>query len=34
MFRGEGIFRNVNTIEEYKNLDRSAIIDRAGKTVC
>lgn len=32
-YRAEGILRNVNTIEEFKNLDRNAIIERAGHTV-
>lgn len=31
--RAEGILRNVNTMEEYKNIDRLAIIEGAGRTV-
>lgn len=33
LFRAEGILKNVNTIEEYKALDRAAIVERAGRTV-
>lgn len=32
--RAEGIIRNVNTIEEFKNADKNAIINTAGKQVC
>ncbi|KAI9727361.1 MAG: Autophagy protein 7 [Chrysothrix sp. TS-e1954] len=32
-YRAEGILRNVNTLEEYKALDRNAIIDTAGRTI-
>ncbi|KAB8345968.1 hypothetical protein FH972_023020 [Carpinus fangiana] len=32
-FRAEGILRNMNTIEEYKNLDRAAVAEQAGRTV-
>lgn len=31
--RAEGIIKNVNTIEEYRNLDKNAILHRAGSTV-
>lgn len=32
-FRAEGIIKNCNTIEDYKKLDRSAVIERAGRTI-
>lgn len=32
-YRGEGIIRNVNTIEDYRNLDKAAILNLAGRTV-
>jgi ubiquitin-like modifier-activating enzyme ATG7 len=32
-FRGEGIIKNCNTIEDFKNLDRTAILERAGRTI-
>ena len=32
-YRAEGMIKNVNTIEEYKNLDKSAILSRAARTV-
>ncbi|KAI9732845.1 MAG: Autophagy protein 7 [Cirrosporium novae-zelandiae] len=32
-FRAEGMIKNVNTIEEYKNLDKAAVLQRAGRTV-
>ncbi|KAF2102031.1 E1-like protein-activating [Rhizodiscina lignyota] len=32
-YRAEGIFKNVNTLEEYKNIDRSAVIEQAGRTI-
>lgn len=31
--RAEGIIKNCNTIEDYKNLDRTAILDRCAQTV-
>ncbi|KAF3045795.1 Autophagy protein 7 [Didymella keratinophila] len=31
--RAEGIIKNCNTIEDYKNLDRSAILDRCAQTI-
>jgi hypothetical protein len=33
-YRAEGIIKNVNTIEEYKALDKKAFLDRSGSTVC
>jgi ubiquitin-like modifier-activating enzyme ATG7 len=32
-FRGEGIIKNFNTMEDFKNADRPALIERAGSTV-
>ncbi|KAK3078838.1 Autophagy protein 7, partial [Coniosporium uncinatum] len=32
-YRAEGILKNFNTIEEYKNVDRPAVIERAGRTI-
>jgi ubiquitin-like modifier-activating enzyme ATG7 len=32
--RAEGIIKNCNTIEDYKNLDRAAILERCAQTVC
>ncbi|OCK76415.1 hypothetical protein K432DRAFT_428752, partial [Lepidopterella palustris CBS 459.81] len=32
-FRAEGIIKNCNTIEDYRNLDRGAVIERAGQTI-
>ncbi|KAI9836833.1 MAG: Autophagy protein 7 [Sarea resinae] len=32
-YRAEGMIKNVNTIEEYKSLDRTAILHRAGRTI-
>lgn len=32
-YRSEGIIRNFNTIEEYRNVDRIAHIERAGQTI-
>jgi ubiquitin-like modifier-activating enzyme ATG7 len=31
--RGEGIIKNFNTIEEFKNLDRTALLETAGRTL-
>ncbi|KAF2272160.1 E1-like protein-activating [Westerdykella ornata] len=31
--RGEGIIKNCNTMEDFKNLDRTAILERAGRTI-
>ncbi|KAH7119106.1 autophagy-related protein 7 [Dendryphion nanum] len=32
-FRGEGIIKNFNTMEEYKNADRAAVLERAAQTI-
>lgn len=32
-YRAEGMIKNVNTIEEYRNMDKSQMILQAGKTV-
>jgi ubiquitin-like modifier-activating enzyme ATG7 len=32
-YRAEGYIKNYNTIEEYKNVDRSNVVDLAGRTV-
>lgn len=32
-YRAEGLIKNVNTIEEYRNTDRTHILQQAGKTV-
>ncbi|KAF1809323.1 ubiquitin activating E1 enzyme-like protein [Eremomyces bilateralis CBS 781.70] len=32
-YRGEGIIKNFNTIEDYKNADRVAVVERAGRTI-
>lgn len=32
-YRGEGMIKNVNTIEDYRNLDKPQMISQAGKTV-
>jgi hypothetical protein len=31
--RAEGIIKNCNTIEDYKSLDRAAILERCAQTV-
>jgi hypothetical protein len=31
--RAEGIIRNVNTLEDFKNMDKSAMIKTAGRQV-
>lgn len=31
--RAEGIIKNCNTIEDYKNLDRHAVLERCAQTV-
>ncbi|KAI9812633.1 MAG: Autophagy protein 7 [Pycnora praestabilis] len=31
--RAEGMIKNVNTIEEYNNLDKTAILHRTGRTI-
>ncbi|KAH0841709.1 E1-like protein-activating enzyme Gsa7p/Apg7p [Fonsecaea monophora] len=32
-YRAEGMIKNLNTIEEYRNIDKLAMIQRAGKTI-
>ncbi|KAJ9614086.1 Autophagy protein 7 [Cladophialophora chaetospira] len=32
-YRAEGMIRNFNTIEEYRNIDKLAMIQQAGKTI-
>lgn len=32
-FRGEGIIKNCNTMEDFKQLDRTAVLERAGRMV-
>ncbi|KAF2747114.1 hypothetical protein M011DRAFT_403194 [Sporormia fimetaria CBS 119925] len=32
-FRGEGILKNCNTMEDFKKLDRHAVLERAGRTI-
>ncbi|KAL6714659.1 Autophagy protein 7 [Lecanora helva] len=32
-YRAEGMIRNVNTIEEYRSLDKGAILSQAGHTI-
>jgi ubiquitin-like modifier-activating enzyme ATG7 len=32
-YRAEGMIKNVNTIEEYRNMDKPHMILQAGKTV-
>ncbi|KIW14585.1 E1-like protein-activating enzyme Gsa7p/Apg7p [Exophiala spinifera] len=32
-YRGEGMIKNVNTIEEYRNIDKPQMIQKAGKTI-
>ena len=31
--RAEGMIKNVNTIEEYRSLDKASILSRAARTV-
>ncbi|KAI9769504.1 MAG: Autophagy protein 7 [Geoglossum simile] len=31
--RAEGIIKNVNTMEEYKSLDRASVLQRTGRTI-
>lgn len=33
MCRAEGIIKNVNTIEEFKNADRAGMVNRCAQTV-
>lgn len=32
-YRAEGIIRNFNTIDEFRQVDRAALVERAGKTI-
>lgn len=32
--RAEGMIKNVNTIEEYRNLDKGAVLNQSARTVC
>ena len=32
-YRAEGILKNFNTIENYRSLDKAAVLNRAGRTV-
>lgn len=32
-YRAEGIIKNVNTIEDYRNLDKAQMLQQAGKTI-
>ncbi|KAL1999893.1 hypothetical protein VTN02DRAFT_3849 [Thermoascus thermophilus] len=32
-YRAEGIIKNFNTIEEYRNIDKTSMIQQAGKTI-
>ena len=32
-YRAEGIIKNLNTVEEYKALDKAAFLNQAGRTV-
>jgi ubiquitin-like modifier-activating enzyme ATG7 len=32
-YRGEGYIRNYNTMEEYRQVDKAAHIERAGRTI-
>ena len=32
-YRAEGMIKNVNTIEEYKDIDKIRLLQQAGKTV-
>ncbi|KAJ5097560.1 Ubiquitin-like modifier-activating enzyme atg7 [Penicillium angulare] len=33
LYRAEGMIKNVNTIEEYRNVDKSGLILQSGKTI-
>ncbi|EEH16308.2 ubiquitin-like modifier-activating enzyme ATG7 [Paracoccidioides brasiliensis Pb03] len=33
LYRGEGMIKNVNTIEEYRNTDKNALLLQTGKTI-
>ena len=30
--RAEGVLKNCNTLQQYKDLDRAAVLERAGRT--
>jgi ubiquitin-like modifier-activating enzyme ATG7 len=32
-YRAEGMIKNFNTIEEYRAFDKTALLNRAGRTV-
>lgn len=32
-YRAEGMIKNVNTIEEYKNVDKRQMLEQSGKMV-
>ncbi|KAL8943302.1 MAG: hypothetical protein Q9216_001145 [Gyalolechia sp. 2 TL-2023] len=32
-YRAEGMIKNVNTIEDYRNVDKTALLNQAGRTV-
>jgi ubiquitin-like modifier-activating enzyme ATG7 len=32
-YRAEGMIKNVNTIEDYKDIDKISLLQQAGKTV-
>jgi ubiquitin-like modifier-activating enzyme ATG7 len=32
-YRAEGMIKNVNTLEEYKDIDKISLLHQAGKTV-
>jgi Ubiquitin-like modifier-activating enzyme ATG7 N-terminus len=32
-FRAEGMIKNVNTIEEYRGIDKGGMLQQAGRTV-
>lgn len=34
LVRAEGIIRNVNTLEDFKNMDKAAMLKTAGRQVC
>ena len=33
-YRAEGMIKNVNTIEDYRNMDKAQMILQSGRTVC
>jgi Ubiquitin-like modifier-activating enzyme ATG7 N-terminus len=32
-YRAEGMIKNVNTIEEYRSIDKGSMLQQAGRTV-